>query len=49
MGSPLPTAWELARACPDARLVVIDDSGTREARPCRSEIFNALESLVAGS
>jgi proline iminopeptidase len=27
MGSPLQTAWELARAWPDARLVVIEDSG----------------------
>jgi proline iminopeptidase len=25
MGSPLRTAWEVARAWPDARLVVIDD------------------------
>ena len=27
MGSPLQTAWELARAWPDVRLVVIEDSG----------------------
>jgi proline iminopeptidase len=27
MGSPIGTAWELARAWPDARLVVIEDSG----------------------
>ena len=27
LGSPLKTAWELARAWPDAELKVIDDSG----------------------
>lgn len=27
MGSPIGTAWELAQAWPDARLVVIEDSG----------------------
>ncbi len=27
MGSPVGTAWELARAWPDARLVVVEDSG----------------------
>ena len=27
MGSPLSTAWELAKVWPDARLVVIEDSG----------------------
>lgn len=27
LGSPLSTAWELARAWPDAELVIVDDSG----------------------
>jgi proline iminopeptidase len=27
LGSPLKTAWELAKAWPDAELKVIDDSG----------------------
>ncbi|SFI21417.1 proline iminopeptidase [Streptosporangium canum] len=27
LGSPLENAWQLAQAWPDARLVVVDDSG----------------------
>ena len=42
MGSPLQTAWELARAWPDARLVVIADSGHTGSDAMRSEIRGAL-------
>ncbi|ARZ72384.1 hypothetical protein [Streptomyces sp. HU2014] len=27
MGSPVPTAWELAKVWPDARLHIFEDSG----------------------
>ena len=43
MGSPLRTAWELAQAWPDARLVVIDDSGHTGSETMRTEIRNALD------
>ena len=42
MGSPLRTAWEVARAWPDARLVVIDDSGHMGSETMRSEILAAI-------
>ncbi len=47
LGSPLGTAWELARAWPDARLVVIDDSGHTGSDAMRSEILDALDALRA--
>ena len=47
MGSPLGTAWELARAWPDARLVVIDDSGHTGSDAMRREILGALDALRA--
>jgi len=43
MGAPLRTAWELARAWPDAELVVIDDSGHTGSETMTSEIRDALE------
>jgi proline iminopeptidase len=43
MGSPLVTAWELARAWPDARLVVIDDSGHTGSEAMNDEIRAALD------
>jgi len=42
MGSPLGTAWELAQAWPDARLVVIADSGHTGSRSMRNEVFDTL-------
>ena len=42
MGSPLVTAWELARAWPDARLVVIDDSGHTGSETMNNEVLAAL-------
>jgi proline iminopeptidase len=43
MGSPLGTAWELARGWPDARLMVIDDSGHTGSETMKSQILDALE------
>jgi proline iminopeptidase len=43
MGSPLVTAWELARAWPDARLVVVDDSGHTGSEAMNDEIRAALD------
>jgi proline iminopeptidase len=42
MGSPLVTAWELARAWPDARLVVIDDSGHTGSETMNNEVLAAI-------
>jgi proline iminopeptidase len=43
MGSPLVTAWELARAWPDARLVVVDDSGHTGSETMNNEVRAALD------
>jgi proline iminopeptidase len=43
MGSPLVTAWELAQAWPDARLVVIDDSGHTGSETMNNEVLSAIE------
>jgi len=43
MGSPLANAWELARAWPDARLVVVGDSGHTGSETMKDEILGALD------
>ena len=43
MGSPLGTAWELARAWPDAQLVVVDDAGHTGSKAMNSGVLEALE------
>lgn len=43
MGSPARTAWELARAWPDARLVFIEDSGHTGSETMSTEIRAALD------
>ena len=43
LSSPLDTAWELARAWPDARLEVVDDSGHTGSDTMRSAIRAALD------
>jgi proline iminopeptidase len=48
LGSPVQTAWELARAWPDAHLVVISDSGHTGSPTLRKEIRDTLEQF-AGS
>jgi proline iminopeptidase len=43
LGSPLGTAWELAEAWPDARLVVVGDSGHTGSETMKNEILGALD------
>jgi proline iminopeptidase len=43
MGAPLTTAWELARAWPDAELIVVDDSGHTGSETMRLEVVRALD------
>jgi proline iminopeptidase len=43
LGSPLGTAWELARVWPDAELIVIPDSGHTGSDAMRREIVGALD------
>jgi proline iminopeptidase len=43
LSCPLTTAWELARAWPDARLVVVADSGHKGSDSMNEYIFDALE------
>ena len=43
MGSPLGTAWELARAWPDAHLVVIADSGHTGSETMKDALLDATE------
>jgi proline iminopeptidase len=43
LGSPLTTAWELARAWPDATLHVVDDSGHTGSETMSREIRAALD------
>jgi proline iminopeptidase len=48
LGGPVETAWQLAQAWPDARLVVVDDSGHTGSDTMRDAIFTALDGF-AGS
>ncbi|MFJ9418953.1 prolyl aminopeptidase [Streptomyces sp. NPDC101227] len=43
IGSPLDTAWQLARAWPEARLIVIDDAGHKGSESMASEVIGALD------
>ncbi|ROR46214.1 proline iminopeptidase [Kitasatospora cineracea] len=43
MGSPVQTAWELAKAWPDARLHIFDDSGHIGGEAMRRTVLEALE------
>jgi proline iminopeptidase len=42
---PLDTAWELARAWPDARLVAVADSGHQGSDTMRAETLRALDAF----
>jgi proline iminopeptidase len=42
MGGPPRTAWELARAWPDAELVIVEDSGHTGSDTMRANITAAL-------
>ncbi|GAA2415534.1 prolyl aminopeptidase [Nonomuraea africana] len=43
LGGPLENAWQLAQAWPDARLVVVDDSGHTGSDTMRKEVLAALD------
>ena len=43
LGSPLATAWELARAWPNAELVVIPDSGHMGSDAYRTKILETTD------
>ncbi|GAA3601379.1 prolyl aminopeptidase [Nonomuraea rosea] len=47
LGGPLDTAWELAKVWPDARLVVVEDSGHTGSETFRKEIFAAVDAFAA--
>jgi proline iminopeptidase len=47
LGGPPETAWELARAWPDARLVMIEDSGHTGSETMRKEIQAAVDAFAA--
>jgi proline iminopeptidase len=47
MGSPLGTAWELAQVWPDARLVVVGDSGHTGSDTMRCEILEAVDQFAS--
>ena len=43
LSSPLDTAWALARAWPDAELVVVDDAGHTGSDAMRAQVRGALD------
>ncbi|MFG3438878.1 prolyl aminopeptidase [Nonomuraea sp. NPDC047897] len=46
LGGPLENAWQLARAWPDARLVVVPDSGHTGSDTMRKEVLAALNGFA---
>ncbi len=46
LGSPLDTAWALAEAWPEARLVVVDDSGHTGSETMKDEILATTDRLA---
>lgn len=46
MGGPLTTAWELARAWPGSRLVVVEDAGHLGSEATSGEIRTALDEFA---
>lgn len=49
LGGPLETAWQLAQAWPDARLVVVDDAGHTGSAAMRREIGAALDGFASAA
>jgi proline iminopeptidase len=43
LGGPVDTAWELARAWPDAELVVVEDAGHLGGATTRDHVLAALD------
>lgn len=48
MAGPLDTAWELARAWPDAELIVVDEVGHLGSTETRRHVLDALDRFAAG-
>jgi proline iminopeptidase len=48
LGSPLENAWTLAQAWPEARLVVVEDSGHTGSATMAKEIATALDNFAPG-
>ncbi|GII05430.1 prolyl aminopeptidase [Planobispora takensis] len=46
LGGPLENAWQLARAWPDARLVVVEDSGHTGSPTMGNEVLAALDGFA---
>ncbi|MFD8143975.1 prolyl aminopeptidase [Streptomyces sp. NPDC059708] len=46
LASPLDTAWELARAWPDAELLVVDDAGHLGGETTRRRVLDALDGFA---
>ncbi|MFB9883215.1 prolyl aminopeptidase [Planobispora siamensis] len=46
LGGPLENAWQLARAWPDARLVVVEDSGHTGSSTMSHEVMTALNGFA---
>ncbi|MFI6457409.1 hypothetical protein ACIBF6_38365 [Streptosporangium amethystogenes] len=46
LSGPLDTPWQLAQAWPDARLVVVDDSGHTGSDTFRAEVLSALDAFA---
>jgi proline iminopeptidase len=46
LGAPLETAWQLAQAWPDARLIVVDDSGHTGSTATRAQLLAALDDFA---
>ncbi len=46
LSCPLSTAWELASAWPDARLVVVADSGHKGSDTMNEHVYDALEKFA---
>lgn len=47
LAGPLGTAWELARAWPGSRLVVVEDAGHMGSDAMSGEIRTALDEFAA--
>jgi len=47
LGSPVGTAWELARAWPDARLHIVEDAGHTGSDVMRRRIHEALDTFAS--
>ncbi|MFF2043491.1 prolyl aminopeptidase [Kitasatospora sp. NPDC058170] len=47
LGSPLKTAWDLAKAWPEAELTVVQDSGHTGSPAMREAVFAAIERFAA--